>query len=434
MKPNLRHNKRMQRPFLKIALFSALMALVFVGGWAVGLRSQSKHSIFHSNFLYPYLSKEQLQNKLSKLQDEDLYSFKKNEVSLEGFKEPVVLDYAFDPSLQATSEELLSKFKPDLGAMVVMDASTGRILAMVGQDRVFDTAGNPALEQVFPSASVFKVVTATAAIEKQKMNSDSAVEYAGRNHTLYKYQVLKEKVTGWKTRSTLKEAFAKSINTVFGRMGVFALGKEPLKNFSNRFAYNESIPSEFPVALSKSADPANEYELAEMASGFTQHNVMSAVHGAMIAAAVANDGVMMEPYFLNAAYLKSGKPIYHSEPSIFKTVMTPETAQEVQQLMRETVAAGTSRKSFRGFFKGKFSELEVGGKTGHLTDKALGGRIDWFVGFAQAHGRKLAVSVITIHQKYWTVKSSYLARRAFETAFGQKVVAQVRPNSLKLKE
>jgi cell division protein FtsI/penicillin-binding protein 2 len=414
MRPNL----------FKIALFSLLMSVAFVGGWAIGVRSQSKHSLFHSNFLYPYLTKDQLQAKIGKANDPDLFAFKKNEIELEGFEEPVVFDFAFDPSLQSTAEDLLSKFKPDLGAIVAMDASTGRVLAMAGINRVFDeVSGNPALSQLYPSASVFKVVTAAAGIEQQKLNSESVMEYSGRNHTLYKYQVLKERVTGWKTKSTLTAAFARSINTVFGRMGVFSLGKEPLRTFSNRFAYNEVIPSEFPIAVSRSANPSNEYELAEMASGFTQNNVMSAVHGAMIAGAVANDGVMMEPYFVNSAYLKSGKPIYHSEPSIFKTVMTPDTASEVQQLMRETVLSGTSRKSFRGFFKGKFSELEVGGKTGHLTDKILNGRLDWFVGFAQAHGRKLAISVITVHKKYWTVKSSYLARQTFEKAFSQAKTA-----------
>ncbi|MBS1959685.1 MAG: penicillin-binding protein [Bdellovibrionales bacterium] len=413
----------------KAVLFTFLMGAVFIGGWAVGIRSLSKHSVFHSNLLYPYLTKDQIQAKISKLNDPEVYQFKKNEVELDGFKEPVVLEYGFDPSLQSTAEDLLARFKPDLGAIVAMDASTGRILAMSSMNRVFEEfKGNPAFEQLYPSASVFKVVTAAAAIENQKMTSNSVMEYAGRNHTLYKYQVLKERVTGWKTKSTLKEAFARSINTVFGRVGVFALGKGPLKSFSNRFAFNEPIPSEFPIAESQSADPSSEYELAEMASGFTQHNVMSAVHGAMIAAAVANEGVMMEPYFLNAAYTKSGKPIYHSEPMTFKTVMTPETAQEVQKLMQETVASGTSRKSFHGFFKGKFSELEVGGKTGHLTDKTSGGRIDWFVGFAQAYGRKLAVSVITMHQKYWTVKSSYLARRTFESAFAPKTHASNRHN------
>jgi len=137
--------------------------------------------------------------------------------------------------------------------------------------------------------------------------------------------------------------------------------------------------------------------------------------------------VMMQPYFMNAAYLKSGKTLYRAEPAIQSRVMSAETAGELKTLMRETVVSGTSRKAFHGFFRGKFRELEVGGKTGHLTDRNHRGRIDWFVGFAQAHGRKIAVSVLTMHKKYWTVKSSYLARRTFETAFSQKKVVRNDP-------
>jgi len=250
------------------------------------------------------------------------------------------------------------------------------------------------------------------------------IAYAGRNHTLYKYQVLREKVSGWMRHISLKDAFAKSINTVFGRLAVFELGKQPLKSFSTKFGYDVPIQAEFPIAESHAANPTTEFELAEMASGYTQNNVMSPIHGAMIAAAVANNGVMMQPYFLNAAYLKSGKTIYRAEPAIQSQAMTAETASEVKTLMRETVTSGTSRKAFHGFFRGKFSGLDVGGKTGHLTDKKFGGRIDWFVGFAQAHGRKIAVSVLTMHKKYWTVKSSYLARRAIETAFSPKKVVK----------
>jgi peptidoglycan glycosyltransferase len=405
-------------------VFSGLLAMVFVGGWAIGLRTQSKHSVFHNNFLHPYLTKEALQAKIAKLKNEDIYKFKQNEVSLEGFDEPVVFDYAFDPAIQSEAEELLARYKPDLGAMVAMDASTGRILAMVGENRAFEMEGNPAISMSYPAASIFKVITATAALEHTAINPTSMMAYEGRNHTLYKSQVLKEKVSGWKRTCTLKEAFAKSLNPVFGRLGVFSLGKESIQNCSNKFVFNENIPSEFPITSSRSANPNGDYELAEMASGYTQNNVMTPLHGALIAAAVANDGVMMEPYFMNAAYLKSGKPIYRSEPSVLSQVMSPETANELKTLMRATITSGTSRTSFRGFFKGRFSELDVGGKTGHLTDKNLGGRIDWFVGFAQAHGRKIAVSVMTMHKKYWTVKSSYLARRTIETAFTVKKVAQ----------
>ena len=408
----------------KSIVFLLLIGAVFVGGWSIGLRTQlAKRGLIHSNFLYPTLTKESLQSKIKKLNNPEIYSFNQTEASLDGFNEPVVFDYAFDPSIQSAAEDMLNQYKPDLGAMVVMDASTGRVLAMVGKNRAFDLEGNPAFEASYPAASVFKVVTATAAIEGQKAQPSSKVQFAGRNYTLYKSQVLKERVTGWKRICTLKEAFAKSLNPVFGRLGVFLLGKEPIQNCSNKFWFNGNIPSEFPIAESRSAKPEDDYELAEMASGYTQENVMTPLHGALIAATVANDGVMMEPYFLNAVYLKSGKPIYRSEPSVLSKVMTPETAGEVKTLMRETILTGTSHKAFRGFFKGKFSYLDVGGKTGHLTDRNLRGRIDWFVGFAQAHGRKIALSVLTMHKKYWTVKSSYLARKTIETAFGAKAVA-----------
>lgn len=398
------------------------MLVVFVGGWYFGLRGNSKHSFAYSKLLSPYLAKEALQQKLSQCDLKEVCAFRQNEVTMPDYNEPVILDFAFDPAIQAASEELLEHYKPDLGVMVAMDASTGRILAMASKNRSFPTiTGNPVLDITYPSASVFKVITATAALEKDKL-PDSQISYAGRNHTLYKSQ-LREKVSGWKRMATLKEAFAKSINTVFGRIGVFSIGKEPMQSLSKRFWFNEKIPSEFPVVNSKSANPTNEYELAEMASGYTQENAITVLHGAMIGAAIANDGLMMEPYFLNAAYLKSGKTIYRSEPQVLAKVTSPETAYELRTLMQETVSKGTSRKSFKGFFKGQFKELQVGGKTGSLMDKALKGKVDWFVGFAQAHGRKISVSVLTVNKQFWTVKASYLARRTIETAFSAKKVA-----------
>ena len=339
----------------RIAFFTALLALVFVIGWSLGIRGGINPSNEYVGFLSPFLAKQALQAKLSRCDLKEVCAFKKNEVSIPDYDEPVVLDFAFDPSLQSVSEELLDRYKPDLGLMVAMDASTGRILSMASKNTGFpELSNNPILEVTYPAASVFKVITAAAALEKDK-SPNSVIQYAGRNHTLYKSQ-LKEKVTGWRRLTTLKEAFAKSINTVFGRIGVFSLGKEQMQDLSRRFWFNEAIPSEFPVAVSKSANPESDYELAEMASGFTQDNTMSAIHGAMIGAAIANDGQMMEPYFLNAAYLKSGKTIYRSEPQVLSKVISPETAFELRQLMKETVTRGTSKKSFRGFFKGAFRE------------------------------------------------------------------------------
>lgn len=396
----------------KTAILLTFIGLVFVVGTWIGSRT---------HILNPYLSKKELAQ-IIPVQDE-LHRLRGNEFETSEHQEGVVLEYTIDAAIQTMAEDLLQRYKPDLAALVAIDASTGKVLAMVGENRAFEMDGAPTLKGMYPAASIFKVITAAAAVEHKHARSGTLIPYAGRNHTLYKSQVLKPEVKGWKRETTLREAFAKSINTVFGRLAVFKLGEKPIQNFAERFGFNQEIPFEFPVEISQSASPNSAYELAEMASGYTQNNTLSPIHGALIAAAVANNGRMMEPYVVQSAFLKTGKQIYKSEPKEWARVMTPETASELQELMQETVISGTSRKSFKGFFRGSYRELEVGGKTGSLTDQALKGKVDWFVGYAQAHGRKIAVSVMTMHKKYWTVKSSYLARKTFETAFNQKEYA-----------
>jgi cell division protein FtsI/penicillin-binding protein 2 len=95
-------------------------------------------------------------------------------------------------------------------------------------------------------------------------------------------------------------------------------------------------------------------------------------------------------------------------------VVEESTAHELKKLMQETVRTGTSRSSFRGFFKKRLVPVEVGGKTGSLTGHDPHGKYDWFVGYADDGIHHLAVAALTVHQKTWRVKSAYLARRAME--------------------
>jgi hypothetical protein len=92
--------------------------------------------------------------------------------------------------------------------------------------------------------------------------------------------------------------------------------------------------------------------------------------------------------------------------------------------MKVTVKQGTAARSFRGFFKRELAELDVGGKTGSLTGDEPKGRDDWFVGFADDGHRKIAIAALTIHKKFWRVKSSYLARRAIETLYRDPAVTK----------
>lgn len=326
--------------------------------------------------------------------------------------------YAFDQRLTLSIEKLFKSYNPDYGAFVAIDASSGRVLALVNHNPLDPwIQEHLALRATFPSASVFKVVTASAAIAERKLHAGSMITYNGRAHTLYKNHLFKETINRWTNHVTLKHAFAHSVNTVFGKLGVYNVGPIALKTYAQKFGFDRKINSDLPIQQGKSGITEDPWELAEAASGFTRSNTMSPLQGALIAAAIANDGIMMEPYAVNSLDNEDGKVIYTVQPKISETVIDMQTATEMKELMRETVESGTSRGSFRGFFKKSFKDLDVGGKTGSLTGTDPEGKYDWFVGYATLGDQKIAISALTISKEYWKVKSSYIARKAMETYF-----------------
>ena len=334
----------------------------------------------------------------------------------------IKMHYAFDAHLQEAMQTLFKQYHPDYGAFVAMDAQTGQVLSMVSYSQK-PNQPNLTLRATFPSASVFKVVTAAAAIETQRYSADTVIPFNGRSHTLYRNQIFGagNRQNRWTRYISLKEAFAKSINTVFGRIGAFAVGPTEMREYADRFGFNRPVLADFPVQEGKAAITDDPWGLAEASSGFTTGNTMSPMQGAMIAASVANGGVMMEPYIVSDVTGVDGADIYKAEPKISSLAMDSATSLEVRKLMNETVRRGTSSHSFRGFFKREFAGLDVGGKTGSLTGFDPPGKYDWFVGFADSgtDGHKIAVAALTVHEKVWRVKSSYLARRAFESYFAK---------------
>jgi penicillin-binding protein A len=338
--------------------------------------------------------------------------------------EKAVIEYAFDAKLQEAMEGLFRTYGPDYGAFVALDARTGRTLSMVSYSRNKNVTQNMALRATFPSASIFKVVTAAAAIEEKRFSANTVIPFDGRSHTLYRGNVFRSRETRWTRHPKLKDAFAQSINTVFGKIGAFNLEPAELRDYADRFGFNRKIPSDVPMQPGKANVPDDPWGVAESASGFTRLNTMSPLQGALIAASVVNDGTMMEPFVVQAVYKMDGTQVYTAEPKVANQVMDAKTAVEMRSLMNETVVRGTSRRQFRGFFRRQFSTLNVGGKTGSLTGLDPRGKYDWFVGFAENGSTRVAFAALTIHEKLWRVKSSYLARKAIETYFHGKLSSE----------
>jgi penicillin-binding protein A len=331
-------------------------------------------------------------------------------------KAQAFVDYTIDPNLQHQAETLLARYNPDYAAIVIMDASTGEILSLAQSSTKEHTLGNLALSSAFPAASVYKIVTAAAAIDQGKAYTETVIPFNGRNHTLYKKNLKEDDENRWTRRVTLREAFGRSINTVFGKLGIFNVGPEDLEKYAGRFYFNKKIPSDLNVGISTTSISGDDYELAETASGFTLGNTLSPVHGAMLAAAIVNEGTLVAPYIVKRISDGFDRSQYLGKTRNLGPVITPYSAEQMKLLMRETVTHGTSRRFFRTLIQNE-DQVSFGGKTGSLTGRNPNGKCDWFVGYGSNQDRKIAISILTVHEKYWTVKSSFLAKSLLEEIF-----------------
>lgn len=402
--------------------------LVGFVGFALWFRSVQKNSIQHvrSISLFP----EALVLKELRTQLDQAFVLNTYPKQLQSKGKAVCVEYTFEQVLQEEIEELFRLYRPDYGAFVAIDAETGRILSLVNhvqnqaisvKKEAFGATLEPnlVLQAFFPSASIFKVVTAAAAIETQKLNAETSFSFRGKRSTLYRSQVFQQGPERWLRSLSFKQAFAQSVNPVFARLGLYELGPEILSDYAHRFGFNRALDFDFPVQEGKAWIPTEDaWGLAESASGFTRQNTMSPLQGALIASAVVGKGEVMRPFLISKIREKeSQKILYEARPQFAWKSVEAETADNLRVLMQETVTRGTSRRAFRGFLNQKKQipqKLEVGGKTGSLSGLFPQGKYDWFVGYADNGEKKLALAVMTVHQDQWRVKSAYLARRAIE--------------------
>ena len=330
---------------------------------------------------------------------------------------------SLDTDLQAYMIEQMDwrspRYTPRYLGIVVMDPVTGRVLSMTGFDRDNKT-GNPCIMGKFPAASIFKIVTAAAAVETCDLKPNSKVSFNGGKYTLYKSQI-KENTNKYTNRILFKDSFAQSVNPVFGKIGALRLGKNTLEKYALAFGFNRDIGFEIPVAPSRVQLSEKPYQWAEIACGFNRNTTLSPLHGAMLASAVANHGILIEPSIFDRVSDDKGKTVYVNHPAIIHQAITPQTSETIMDLMQTTIKSGTCRKAFRGRKKDSIlKRLTIGGKTGSIYNRHRDARFDWFVGFAadKQSTAQIAIAVVVGHGDYIGTRASQYARLAMKEYFG----------------
>jgi len=286
-----------------------------------------------------------------------------------------------DNRLQEYVQDLLGRSQALQAAVVVLNPMDGRVLAAADYG-VEGTGGMLFAKADFPAASLFKVISAAAALERAGFTPDRTVTFVGRKHTLYRKQLTKSRGK-YSSETTFRKAFASSINPVFGKLGIYDLGQDVLQEYAQRFLFDRAIPFEIPVEHSTIHVPADEFGLAQIASGFNKKTRISPLHAALLVSAVANNGIMMTPRLVAEVLGESGETLFQSRPSVLATPVGRGTAEDLKVLMRDTVRYGTCRKAFRPLLRRKgFQHIDVGAKTGTINDESDLVKYDWLAAFA----------------------------------------------------
>jgi penicillin-binding protein A len=307
------------------------------------------------------------------------------------------------PKIQKAAADALGNQK---GAVVALDPKTGAVLAMVtsptfdpndiaGHDieaagKAYDRLAsnsqlsNRAAREIYPPGSTFKLVTAAAALADGK-TPDSMVDSPDPLKLPGTRVYLSNSTNCGGTKITMTQALKVSCNTAFANLGM-DVGEDKLREQAQLFGFDRRHLDDLGGVASQFPDKLNEAQLALSSIG--QYDVAaSPLQMAMVAAAIANDGVLMDPYVVSTVRSQDLKPIETHKASELSTAMTPKNAKELQQMMSEVVSEGTGRNA-------QIPGVEVAGKTGTAQSDPKRKPFAWFTSFAPVHDPAIAVAVI----------------------------------------
>ena len=323
------------------------------------------------------------------------------------------------PNLQALAHRLL---QGKCGAVVALEPSTGRVLAMVTNptynpnlvERRFRQATrtnlpcgatllNRATAGKYAPGSTFKMVTAAAALDTGRYSPESpfydpgyCIEYGKRVRNAGNPEA--PETFG---SVNLSSGFENSINSVFCNIGK-ALGAGTVLKYAERFGFYEVPPIGLPenevVAsglynrgrLFLPSSPATQVDPGRLAFGQERLQV-TPLQMAMVASAIANHGVEMRPHLIERIVSPGGHTVTHSKPERLATPIKRQTADELTRMMELVVQGGTGTAA-------QIPGIRVAGKTGTAEIGRGNIHTTWFAAFAPADAPKIAIAVVVENQ------------------------------------
>jgi penicillin-binding protein A len=297
------------------------------------------------------------------------------------------------------------------GAVVAMEPQTGKVRVMVSEPEynpnlIPSDIGqlnrdpnqpllNRTTQELYPPGSIFKVVTATAALDSGKLTPDTVID-ASSPKTISGVPLENAGGESFGPISAT-DALTNSVNTYWAQVGE-RIGRDTLVEYMKRYGFYADPQLDYPDfqkipsgIINGDGDYVTDgFDVGRVAigqGGLEGEVRAGALQMAEVAAAVANRGRLMKPRLTDRVLRKDGRTKEKIQPDLQSVVMKPETADELTNMMSRVVEEGTGTAA-------ALAGIRVAGKTGTAeVGAAREFTQPWFICFAPVENPRLAVAV-----------------------------------------
>lgn len=294
--------------------------------------------------------------------------------------------------------EGVARFDADGGALVIVEPSTGRVLAMcsvpdfdpndygnVDDVRVYN---NSAIFSPYEPGSIFKPMTMAGAVDVGAVTPTTMFEDTGSvevdDYTIRNSDL---KAHGW---VTMTEVLDESLNT--GMVWIMrTMGRDVLKNTITKFGFGTLTGIELSTEAEGTIDALNEpAEVYAATASFGQGITVTPLQMVMAYAAIANGGTLMQPYVVDEMRYPDGT-VETRQPKKIRQVLSSKTATTLGAMLVSVVENGHGKRAgVPGYYiAGKTGTAQVAGQGGYLEGVTNGS----FAGFGPVGDPKFAMIV-----------------------------------------
>ncbi|MDD5252295.1 MAG: penicillin-binding transpeptidase domain-containing protein [Candidatus Omnitrophota bacterium] len=334
-----------------------------------------------------------------------------------------------DEVIQYIAERELDKafktFHAKGASIIVMDPHTGRILAMASRPSYDlndyssankDSMRNRSICDLFEPGSVFKIVTASAALEEKKITEEDKIfcengSYKVGGHILHDHRshgVL-----------TFREVIEESSN--IGTVKVAQLlGADTVYKYLKDFGFGSKLGIDLSGEISGMIKPPRAWSKTSISAiPIGQEVGVTALQLASAISVIANGGQLMKPYVIDSVRDEQGRIIKQNKPVLIRKVISVDTAMRIKKILTGAVEEGTGKLA-------KVSGFSAAGKTGTAQKLEPNGAyshskfVASFIGFAPAEDPLLAI-VVTVDEPHPYYFGGVVAAPVFQKVAGDAI-------------